>query len=224
MEKLSIIIPAFNEEKTIVKILEKVKSINLNPIEKEIIVIDNNSNDKTLEIAKSFVGIKVFTEKEKGKGSAVKTGISNASGDFILIQDADLEYNPEDIPKLLQKISGNKTVVYGSRNLKPHRKGTMIARVGVWFLTKEFNLLFGTNLTDLWTCYKLFPKEASQYFESGGFESELSFSASLVKNGFDIKEVSISYNNPRSVADGKKIRYIDGIFGIIFLILHKLKK
>ena len=222
--KISIIVPAYNEEKTIATILEKLKSVNLSPYEKEIIVVDNNSSDKTINIVQNISGIKVFVEKEKGKGSAVKTGRNNATGDFILIQDADLEYNPEDIPKLLSKINGNKTAVYGSRNLKPHRKGGVLARVGVWFLTREFNLLFSTNLTDLWTCYKLFPKDASKYFKNGGFESELEFSANLIKNGYIITEISITYNNPRTKEEGKKIRNIDGIKAIFGLLIYKFRK
>ena len=216
MKKLSVIIPAYNEERTIAEIVRKVQAINISPWEKEIIVVDNNSKDKTSEIARSL-GVKTFSEKTKGKGAAVKKGIENATGDFMIIQDADLEYNPEDIPRLLEK-ANEKTAVYGSRNLKPHRKGTFLARAGVWFLTKEFNLLFGTKLTDLWTCYKLFPREAGSLFQNGGFESELTFSANLVKSGFNIVETSISYNNPRTKEEGKKISYLDGIFGIFVLI------
>jgi hypothetical protein len=121
-------------------------------------------------------------------------------------------------------VISNNIVVYGSRNLGPERKGGLIARLGVWFLTKEFNFLFGTNLTDLWTCYKLFPKEATPLFQKGGFESELSFSASLIKNGFQIVEESISYNEPRTKAQGKKIRYRHGLFGIFLLLVEKFKR
>ncbi len=224
MKKISIIIPAYNEEKTIAQIIEKINEINLLGFEKEIIVVDNGSKDNTKKIAESISGIRVFVETKKGKGSAVKTGLEKATGDVVVIQDADLEYNPIDIPKMLEKFVGEKTAVYGSRNLKPHRKGTFIARAGVWFLTQEFNFLFGTKLTDLWTCYKMFPKSASGYFEDGGFESELSFSSNLIKNGYKIEEVSISYNNPRTIEEGKKIRYRDGIFGIFFLIKQKLSK
>lgn len=223
MKKLSIIIPAYNEERTINQIIDKAKSVDLSPTEKEIVVVDNNSTDNTYQILKSIPGIKLFKETIQGKGSAVKKGLSEATGDLLLIQDADLEYDPVDIPKLLSKVSSTKTVVYGSRNMNPERKGGLIARSGVWFLTQEFNFLFSANLTDLWTCYKLFPKEASPYFESGGFESELSFSAKLIKNGFNIIETPISYN-PRTVTEGKKIKYRDGIKGIWVLMKEKLKR
>ncbi|MEK7669403.1 MAG: glycosyltransferase family 2 protein [Patescibacteria group bacterium] len=229
-KKISIIIPAYNEERTLAQIIENVKKVDLFPLEVEVIVVDNNSTDKTLEIAKNLrknnPSIKVFVEKEKGKGSAVKKGLSEATGDLILIQDADLEYNPADIPKLLEKATSEKVIVYGSRNLNPEqkRKGGLLAHLGVWFLTKEFNLLFDTNLTDLWTCYKLFPKEASVYFKNGGFESELVFATEIVKNGFQIVEVPISYNNPRTKKEGKKITYSDGIAGIFILLREKFRK
>lgn len=223
ISKISIVIPAYNEEKTITEIIERVKIVNLSPLEKEIVVIDNHSTDKTFEIVKNIPGIKVALEKEKGKGAAVTKGLREATGDIILIQDADLEYNPTDIPKLL-KVVEKKTAVYGSRNMGTERKGGLLARLGVWFLTKEFNFLFGANLTDLWTCYKLFPREAIGYFEKGGFESELSFSARLIKNGFKIVEVPISYNQPRTKAEGKKIRYRHGIFGIFLLLKERFKK
>ncbi len=222
MQKISIIIPAYNEERTLAQIIDKVKKVDLSPLSKEIIVVDNNSKDKTLEIAKSIPDLKVFVETEKGKGSAVRRGLREASGDIIIIQDADLEYNPSDIPRLIQKMDEEKTVVYGSRNMSKERKGGLLARLGVWFLTKEFNFLFGANLTDLWTCYKLFPKEAKNLFKGGGFESELLFSAKLVKNGFKIVDVPISYNSPRTKAEGKKIRYSDGIYGILLLVKERL--
>jgi len=224
MKKISIIIPAFNEEKTIGEIIRQVEAVDLSPLGKEIIVVDNNSQDSTLRIAKSIPNIKVVVEKGKGKGTAVKRGIAESTGDMILIQDADLEYNPDDIPKLIEKAISNKSVVFGSRNLTPHRRGTFLARWGVWFLTKEFNLLFGTDLTDLWTCYKLFPKEASHLFRGGGFESELLFASALIRSGFKIDEVPISYNQPRTKAEGKKIRYRDGIFGIFLLIKERFRK
>lgn len=223
MKKLSIIIPAYNEEKTIAEVLKRVKAINLHQVDIEIIVVDNNSKDRTKEIAQKTPGLKVFTETKKGKGSAVKKGLEKATGDFLIIQDADLEYNPSDIPKLCKIILDEKTIVYGTRNMGKDRKGGLFARLGVWFLTKQFNFLFNSNITDLWTCYKLFPKEASRHFTSGGFESELSFSSRVVKNGYKIVDIPISYNNPRTKAEGKKIRYRHGIYGIFILIYERFR-
>jgi glycosyltransferase involved in cell wall biosynthesis len=224
MKKLSIIIPCFNEKNTIEKILSKISSLNIPEWEKEIIIVDDNSTDGTREILKRYENtfIIIYHEKNRGKGSGVKTGLQKSTGDYILIQDADLEYNPEEIPSLLVKLTNDpKVVVYGSRNLQnKDRKMMMIPRLGVWLITKEFNLLFGTKLTDLWTCYKIFPKSSKNFFENGGFESELSFSAKLIKNGYAIIESPISHK-PRLFDEGKKIKYTDGIKGIITIAKEK---
>ncbi len=216
MKKLSVIIPCFNEEKTIEKVVTSIENLQINGWQIEIVIVDDCSTDATRSILKKYEFLhKIFYhEKNRGKGSAVKKGIEKCTGDYVLIQDADLEYNPLEIPKLVAAIRGEKSVVYGSRNLViKDRKMMIIPRVGVWFVTLEFNVLFGTKLTDLWTCYKLFPKEAGRFFKAGRFDSELSFSAELVKRGFSITEVPISHK-PRSFEEGKKIRYRDGVVGI----------
>lgn len=224
MKTLSIIIPCFNEKSTIENIINQVGSVNINGWKKEIIIVDDMSTDGTREILKRYENThRVIYHKENlGKGSAVKSGMSISSGDYIIIQDADLEYDPKEIPGLVSKINSNpKTVIYGSRNLQNKgRKMMMIPRLGVWFMTKEFNLLFGTKLTDIWTCYKLFPKSAIQYFDSGHFESEISFSARLIKNGYEIIESPISHK-PRNFNEGKKIKYSDGIKGILIILREK---
>ncbi|MCX6703315.1 MAG: glycosyltransferase family 2 protein [Candidatus Zambryskibacteria bacterium] len=224
MKKLSIVIPVWNEKKTIREIVHKVSSLSIPDWTIEIVIVDDASTDGTRELLASFKDscIIVHHEKNQGKGSAVTTGLTRATGDYILIQDADLEYNPDEIPALTAALGSNKnTVVYGSRNLIiKDRKMMLIPRVGVWFITALFNTLYKTNLTDLWTCYKLFPKEASSYFTNGGFESELLFSARIVKNNFSIIEVPISHK-PRSFDDGKKIRYRDGVKGIWIIIKEK---
>lgn len=222
MKILSVIIPCYNELATIGPLLERVSKVMLpEDWNMEVIIVDDGSEDGTRKILEKYKDdFKIiFHPQNKGKGTAVKTGLEKASGDYIIIQDADLEYNPSEIPSLI-KVLGKESsnIIYGSRNLYHiRRKGMIIPRLGVWFITKQFNLLYGTKLTDLWTCYKLFPKEVSQLFVAGGFESELVFSARIAKKGYKIKESPISHS-PRSTKDGKKIRYRDGLKGIIIIL------
>ncbi len=223
MKKLSVIIPCFNEEKTIEKVIASIEDLNLVDWETEIVIVDDYSTDATRSILKKYEALHtvLYHNSNQGKGSAVKSGIAAADGNYLLIQDADLEYNPKEIPSLINAIKGDKSVVYGSRNLViKDRKMMLIPRLGVWFVTLEFNMLFGTRLTDLWTCYKLFPKEVGVFFNAGRFDSELSFSAELIKHGYTITEVPISHK-PRSFEEGKKIRYRDGIAGIWTILKSK---
>ncbi len=223
--KLSILIPAYNEEKTIVEILRRVAAADTHPFEKEVLVIDNNSNDATASLLAGAVpGVRVLYEKSPGKGAALAHGLAVATGDLVLFQDADLEYDPADIKDLLSVIeSGTADVVYGSRNLSPKtRRGALVPRMGVWFITKLMNALYGLSLTDVWTCYKLFPREAAGDFAAGGFESELLFTAALARRGYRFAEVPISYA-PRGASEGKKIRYRDGISAIVAIILDWLR-
>lgn len=222
MNKLSIIIPCYNESKTIREILRRVEGAPMPGWEKEIIVVDDGSFDGTRDILKEYSSrMKIFfQEKNGGKGTAVRRGLKEATGEYSIIQDADLEYDPNDIKGLLGVIDTNKAnVVYGSRNLHHEkREGFIVQRLGVWFITKLMNVIYGFKLTDVWTCYKLFPTEAGVDFLTGHFESELLFTASLVRRGYRFSEVAISHN-PRPVSDGKKIRYRDGVQAIIVIIL-----
>jgi len=226
MKKLSIVIPAYNEAKTIQNVLDAVLKILIKDWEKEIIVVNDASTDETLEVLAEYKNkIKIVSNKQNlGKGTAVCLGLESATGDYILIQDADLEYNPEEIPSLIDALQrGAGDIIFGSRNLHHiERKGMYIPRFGVWLITKEFNMLYGTSLTDIWTCYKLFPRTVAKYFSPGKFDSELLFSARIVKNGYKIFEVPISHK-PRSVAEGKKIRYRDGIKGLIILLAERFR-
>ena len=198
--------------------MEKVGSLAIPNWQTEIIAVDDFSTDGARIILHEYQNKYkvIYHHKNRGKGSAVKSGIEQSTGDYIVIQDADLEYNPNEIPRLIAALDGKENrVVYGSRNINTKdRKMMLLPRLGIWFITKEFNILFGAKLTDLWTCYKLFPREASGFFPAGKFESELSFSARLIRNGFEIIEVEISHN-PRSFSEGKKIGYMDGIKGIL---------
>ena len=176
MRKLSIIIPCYNEKTTIGEIVRRVSLVSVVGWHKEIIIVDDASTDGTREflakMSDSNIATIILHEENRGKGSAVKTGMASATGDFILIQDADLEYAPEEIPLLLSSITGNDDVVYGSRNLiHQNRRRLMIApRLGVWFISKLINALYGARLTDAWTCYKLFPARAGHHFQ---FETDL---------------------------------------------------
>ncbi len=218
MKKLSVIIPCFNEKKTIREIVRKVEGVTIPDWHIEIVLVDDFSTDGTREILKEYETrhTVLYHDKNQGKGSSVKTGVARATGEYLLIQDADLEYDPAEIPSLVTALGGRENrVVYGSRNMHhTEKRGEFLPRLGVWCMTREFNLLFGTHLTDIWTCYKLFPKSAGKYFSAGRFESELSFSAELIKHNFEIIEVPIFSYNPRAFSEGKKITYTDGLRGI----------
>src|SRR3989338_4060648 len=225
MKKLSIIIPCYNESKTIRELLGQVEHAQTPDWKKEIIIVDDGSRDGTRDILKDYESrLKIiYQEKNGGKGTAVRSGLAQATGEYVLIQDADLEYNPAEIKNLIALINNDSAdVVYGSRNLHPTKRGGFfISRLGVWFITKLINFLYGLKLTDVWTCYKLFPREAGVDFTVGHFESELLFTAALARRGYRFAEVAISHN-PRSIEDGKKIRYRDGIYAIFVIIFDRL--
>lgn len=221
MNKLSIIIPCYNEAKTIQEIVRRVLVAQTPGWQKEVIIVDDGSSDETPALLKAFkeqANI-ILRDTNGGKGSAVREGLGQATGSHVLIQDADLEYDPEEIEKLLAVIDrGEADVVYGSRNLRPReRQGALVPRLGVWVITKLINILHQQHLTDVWTCYKLFPREAASDFTPGRFESELLFTTALSRRGYRFSEVPISYH-PRDASEGKKIRYRDGLWAIAVLI------
>lgn len=229
--KLSIVVPVYNEEKTILQIIEKVKKVNF-PIENEIIIVDDGSYDSTREKLKKIKGAKVILhEKNQGKGSAVKTGIKNSTGDYIIIQDADLEYNPNQIKDLLKPILEKKAeVVYGTRLKRfpdlMHEERTpqfLVHYFGNRFLSLVTSALYGQWITDMETCYKLFPKGAlgGVKLNAKGFEFEPEITAKLLKKGFKIFEIPI-YTNPRGYNEGKKINTVkDGIRAFTALIKYR---
>lgn len=223
--KLSVVIPAYNEEATLKTLIDSVLNVPFSSWEKEIVVVDDASTDNTPHILKTYGGRIKFVRQEKngGKGTAVLRGLQEATGDYIIIQDADLEYNPKEIPQFLAVISkGESKVVYGSRNLHHvKREGFYFQRFGVWMITKIINGLYGAQLTDVWTCYKLFPAQAKKHFVAGRFEAELLFTTALLREGHAIVEVPISHT-PRDAGAGKKIRYRDGFRAIQLLFADKL--
>lgn len=220
MQKVSIIIPVFNEKKTLETILERVNQALTLDYEKEIIIVDDFSTDGSrellLEIQKKYTFRLEFHEKNFGKGRALRTGFAVATGEIILIQDADLEYDPANWVELLAEFKNPEMkVVFGSRNIHPKRRGYASCILGVKILTEAINLFYGSKLTDSYTCYKCFRKGCLDglKLESDKFEIEAELTTKFLKKGYSIKEVAISYN-PRKFEEGKKIGWRDGILGL----------
>lgn len=230
-KKLSIIIPVYNEQGTIHLILDAIKEVQLiDGIEKELIIVNDCSTDDTKASISNYCNnnseflLKIFhQEKNKGKGAAIHRGIKEATGDYIIVQDADLEYDPEEYNSLLKPmLSGNADVVYGSRfsGGNPHRVLFFFHTIGNKFLTLLSNMFTGINLTDMETCYKLFKSDVLKNIKLKekrfGFEPEVTAKISKIKN-IRIYEVGISYYG-RTYDEGKKIGWKDG-FRAIYCIL-----
>lgn len=235
-KKLSILIPAYNEEKTVISLLDKVKSVSI-PLEKEIIIINNNSSDNTETLVNAWIArnldekTRLIIETIPGKGVAVRAGIKVATGDILVMQDADLEYDPADYPELLKPIiEGVTKVVYGNRlGLKEHKTAYLSFYVGGRIMTILGSVIFGQNLKDINTCYKVWTADLTRdmQFQENGFAFDFAeitpfFIASLRKANLRIMTVPIHYY-PRTIEQGKKVSWKDGLYGIGAMLKYRFK-
>lgn len=230
--KLSILIPVYNERKTILDILERVENAKIPGVTKEIVVVDDGSIDGTREILKRVKGVKVILHPANmGKGAAIRTALDSATGDYIVIQDADLEYNPNQLGALLKPIVEDKyEVVYGTRLKRlPHFKKEertpqfLIHYVGNRGLSLITSILYGQWITDMETCYKVIPREVFKDIKltSNSFDFEAEITAKLLRLGYRIFEVPIK-TTPRNYAEGKKLNTItDGVAALSTLLKNR---
>ncbi len=224
MEKITILIPVYNEVKTLEQMVDKVEKTDFCGLEKEIILIDDCSTDGTKELYSKFPNHKVFYhEKNQGKGAALRTGFAHATGDIIVIQDADLEYDPVDYAPLVKLIlDGKADVSYGTRlsgGGKPSRSFMFTHWLGNKFLSLLTNVLYGSTLTDMETCYKAFRADFIKGIEikSNRFDFEPEITAKVMKRGARLYELPVSYYG-REFSEGKKITWVDGFHAIWALI------
>jgi glycosyltransferase involved in cell wall biosynthesis len=223
--KLSVVMPVFNEKRTVLEVIGAVQRVDVG-LEKEIVVVDDGSTDGTRELLQSIDDpcVRVVShECNRGKGAAVATGIREARGDVVIIQDADLEYTPEDYPQVLAPIlAGKADVVYGTRFLGPHRVFMFWHYAANRFLTFVTNVLYNTMLTDMETCYKAFRIEVlrSIRLRSRSFDIEPEITAKVFKRRLRTFEVPISYNG-RSYEEGKKITWRDAFVALWTLLKYR---
>ncbi len=226
--KLSVVIPVYNEKLTIKEIIDRVLAV---PIDKEMIVVDDGSTDRTPEILKSTkdkVTVVYNSLINIGKGAAIRIGFEQVKGDIIIIQDADLELDPSEYPRIIEPIiEGRADVVYGSRFFggRGMRETNLTNYLANKLLTHLTNILYGSHLTDMETAYKCFRLDVikKMRLKSIGFEIEPELTAKALRLGYKIYEVPISYH-PRRISEGKKIGFMDGIKAIYFLFKYRFCK
>jgi len=224
-KKLSVIVPVFNERNTVVEILRRMRAVDL-PIDREFIVVDDGSNDGTRAVLTQLGDstVKIISHPEnRGKGAAIRTGLAHVTGDLVLIQDADLEYDPDDWSRLIAPmLKGRAKVVYGSRFTGEHRNMLFLHWAGNRMLSLMTNLLYNTTLSDMETCYKLFDREVLRGItvKSDRFDFEPEITAKVLRKGIRIYEVPISYAG-REFDEGKKITWRDGFAALYALVKYR---
>ena len=220
---LTVVMPVFNEAGTVLRVIDRVMSLDL---DLEVVVVDDGSSDGTRELLAKIEHERVrvvFHQRNMGKGAAVRTGFNHARGEIVTIQDADLELNPLEIPRLIQPVvEGTADVVYGSRFLHGWKHRTWVNAFANWFLSGLTNLLYGTSLKDMEACYKVFRVEWLRRFElkANRFDFEPEITAKFAKLGLRIIELPITYR-PRDFTDGKKIHWKDGFQAIYTLLKYR---
>jgi len=230
MSKLSIVVPVYNEAGTISQVIKKIQEVNLGELEKEVIIIDDCSSDGTREELSKYKSVSnvkaLYHDHNSGKGAALRTGFDAVTGDFVIVQDADLEYDPQDYLRMLKPLlDGKADVVYGSRFIgtEPHRALFFWHYCGNRFLTALSNIMTNLNLTDIETCYKAFRAGILKQIKlkEGRFGFDPEFTAKISKRKLRIYEVGISYAG-RTYAEGKKINWKDGLVVIWCILKYNL--
>jgi len=225
--KLLVIVPVYDERNTVVEIVRRMRAVEL-PVDLEIVIVDDGSTDGTRDVLRQLADstVRVIVhEVNRGKGAAIRSGLAQVTGDLVLIQDADLEYDPEDWPKLLGPIlRGKARVVYGSRFTGERRNMLFLHWVGNRFLSLVTNVLYNTTLSDMETCYKLFDRSLLDTItlRAQRFEFEPEVTAKLLRRGIRIYEVPISYTG-REFDEGKKITWRDGFIALWTLVKYRFK-